>query len=282
MVLELWHEFFARPILEYSGYNVVNTLVYGAVLLGVAFGLVYPFFKKRGINFDYGFFKAVLPYIILGSTFRIFEEANSSVFFFQRSANPLELGFYMVSPGIYVLMGVLAIISLYASLRLAPKIGMNPLRMFGLAGWVAVLPVVFFQLLHLTRPIEFLFVWVAVGVIVAGLYHAFRLLKKNVLKERLNVAALAAQATDGVATFTALGFFSSYSEQHVVSNFIIQNFSPAAFVVVKVALALLILYFVDKEIESSSLRNFIKIFIIILGFAPGIRDAFSLGLTTLG
>jgi uncharacterized membrane protein len=36
MLENFWAEFFAKPILEYSGYNLVNTLVYGLILLAVS------------------------------------------------------------------------------------------------------------------------------------------------------------------------------------------------------------------------------------------------------
>jgi uncharacterized membrane protein len=281
MVFAFIKKYFFDPIEEYSGYNPVNTVVYGIILLAVSFYLIYPFFKRRGIKFDWDFFKAVFPFILFGSTFRVFEEKTSAVFFFERSSNPLSFGYYVVSPGIYIAVGLLTIFLLVASIKIGKRLNKSPLKIFKLFGWLLALPIVFFHILHLTHPIEFLFVLATVIAIILALIVVFKFLNLRLLKDKLNIATLASQTTDGIATFTALTFFKSYSEQHVLSNLIIQNFSPAAFVLVKIALVLLIIYFVDKEVEDQTLKNFIKIFIIILGFAPGIRDTFSLGLTTL-
>src|SRR3989344_2100965 len=89
-------QYFFDPILEYSGYNIVNTLVYGIILLVVAFYLVYPFFNRKGVKFDTKFALAVLAFVLFGSTIRILEDLR----IFGRSANPLDPGFYTITPGI--------------------------------------------------------------------------------------------------------------------------------------------------------------------------------------
>ncbi len=281
MVSDLINDFFVDPIASHGGYNLVNTLVYALILLGIAFFVVFPFFKKKGIKFDFEFFKAVFPFIVLGSTIRIFEENYSAVYFelFERSTNPLTFGFYTVSPGIYVLIGFLTIFSLILSFALSKKLNKEPLKIFMGIGVILSLPVVLYHLLHLTRPIEFFFVFIFTAVIVFALKFVSEKMNSKILSSNLNLAVLFGQALDGVATFTAMTFFSSYSEQHVLSDFVIQNFSPAAFILVKVILALLVLWYADKEIEDEKMRNFIKLFVIIIGFAPGIRSVFSLGLT---
>ncbi len=282
MVLDLINEFFVEPIATHAGYNLVNTLVYAAILLGIAFFIVFPFFKKKGITFDFDFFKAVFPFIILGSTVRIFEENYSAVYLdlFERSIDPLTFGFYMVSPGIYILIGLLTILSLVISFPLANALKKKALDVFMAIGIILAAPVVLYHLFHLTNVFEFFFVFLLTGIIVFGLKFLTEKFNYKILSDNLNLAVLFGQTLDGVATFTALSFFS-YSEQHVFSDFIIQNFSPAAFILVKVLLALVVLWYVDKEVEDPALKNFIKLFVIIIGFAPGIRGAFSLGLTTI-
>jgi len=281
MVLDLINEFFVNPITSHSGYNLVNTLVYAAILLGIAFFVVFPFFKKKGISFDFDFFKAVFPFIVLGSTIRIFEENYSAVYFslFERSTDLFSFGFYTVSPGIYIFIGLLTIFSLVLSFFLSKHLKKEPLKIFMGIGIVLCVSVVLYHLLHLTHPIEFFFVFILTGIIVFAVKLITEKLNFNLLSAKLNLAVLFGQTLDGVATFTALSFFPSYSEQHVLSDFVIQNFSPAAFILVKVLLSLAILWYVEKEIQDEKLKNFIKLFVIIIGFAPGIRDAFSLGLT---
>lgn len=281
MVLEFFQKFFIDPIANYQGYNPVNTIVYALILLGVAFFFIYPFFSKRGIKFDWKFMKAVFPYIVLGSTLRVFEEKYSNVFLFQRSANPLELGFYTITPGIYIAIGLFAILSLIASIMIAKKLNKQTTTIFGIIGAVPAGIIILYELTKLTHAFEFTIVFVMLAIVLGLLYIALNFLKKPLFKDKLNIMAIAAHSMDGIATFTALTFFSTFSEQHFVSNFIIQNFSPFAFVIVKVILITIIVYLLDKEVEDENLRGFIKILIAILGFAPGIRDTFSIGLTLL-
>lgn len=281
MASDLINDFFIQPIASHSGYNLINTFVYAGILLAIAFFVVFPFFKKKGITFDFEFFKSVFPFIVFGSTIRIFEENYSNVYLelFERSTNPFSFGFYTVSPGIYILVGLITILSLIISFFIAKHFQKNVLQVFKGIGILLCVPVVLYHLLHLTHVFEFLFVFFLTLLIVFIVWFADKKLKKNILSARLNQAVLLGQTLDGVATFTALTFFS-YTEQHVFSNFIILNFSPFAFVLVKVFLVLIVLWYVDKEVEDEKLRNFIKLFVIIIGFAPGIRDVFSLGLIT--
>jgi len=71
----------------------------------------------------------------------------------------------------------------------------------------------------------------------------------------------------------------SCGEQHPLTNAILQ-ITPALFYVVKIAVVLLILYYVDKELKNQNLKDFIKLLIIILGFAPGMRDALTVAVGT--
>lgn len=282
MIGEFFNTYFCESITQYQGYNPVNTIVYMAILLFVSFFIIYPFFNKRGIKFDFQFFKNVFPYILLGSTVRIFEDMQ----LLERSCNPLELGFYTISPGIYIAVGLFAIFSLIISMKLGKRYGIDRLRFFGIFGYLVALPIAFVLLISLRNPIEFLFVYFIVFFIVVILYCVFKFFNLELFHNKLNIAALAGQALDGAATFTALVFFPKFSEQHVVSNLLIDGvnsltnttfFGPFAFLIVKVSLVLFIIYFLDQEVKNKNLCSFIKIFIIILGFAPGIRDSFSLG-----
>ncbi|RME80225.1 MAG: DUF63 family protein, partial [Methanobacteriota archaeon] len=70
----LVYDYFIYPIEAHAGYNVVNTVVYGAIGL-VALFLIYKWFHKKGWKFDWHFFKSLIPFIILGSTKRVVTDA---------------------------------------------------------------------------------------------------------------------------------------------------------------------------------------------------------------
>ncbi|MDO8537760.1 MAG: DUF63 family protein, partial [archaeon] len=208
--------FFINPIVNYEGYNPVNTIVYALILLAVAFLFVYPFFNKKGIKFDWQFMKAVFPYIILGSTLRVFEETYSNVFMFARSVNPLELGFYLITPGIYIAIGVFAILALIFSIWAGKKLNKNVLTIFGIIGIIPAIIIVLYQLTKLTHLFEFVAVFVMLAIVLGVLYIILNFLKIPIFKDKLSVMAIAGHSMDGIATFTALTFFSTFSEQHFV------------------------------------------------------------------
>jgi uncharacterized membrane protein len=116
-------------------------------------------------------------------------------------------------------------------------------------------------------------------IIIMGLaYFIAKKIKPELVYDKLNLLAVGGQALDGTATFVATQLLTC-GEQHPLSNAILGVF-PVLFVLIKVAVAFAIIYYVDKEIEDPNLRGFIKVFIMILGFAPGIRDAFTVGVGT--
>ena len=108
---------FLNPIKYTSGFTWVNTLVYAVILLGIAFLIVYPLFNKKGIKFDLKFFLALLPFIIFGSALRVLTDLS----LWEKTANPLDWRFYTVTPGIYLLVGLTAIIGLALILLLSKK-----------------------------------------------------------------------------------------------------------------------------------------------------------------
>jgi uncharacterized membrane protein len=98
---------------------------------------------------------------------------------------------------------------------------------------------------------------------------------------RENCGLLWAHLFDASTTFTALQFFGSagYYEQHVVSNMIIGALGPAGQFVLKLVVLIPVLWLLDKELpkpQDAQLRGFIKIAILILGLAPGVRNALRL------
>ncbi|NOX72005.1 MAG: DUF63 family protein [Candidatus Micrarchaeota archaeon] len=277
-------EYFISPITSHSGYNPVNTLAYSLMAIVLLFFLIYPYLEKKKIKFDYRFALAVLPYVLFGSTVRIFEESYSSVHLIARSANPVEMGFYFISPGIYIMVGLLTIASLLVSIKLSRKKKWDKINTFRNIGIVLALPVVLWHLTHLTHYEAFISILLTAAAFSGAVFIVFGKVKSRLFADRMNKLALIAQTLDGAATSIILQFYPVYTEQHFISNAIIQAFGPFAFLVTKIIVAIAVLYFIDrikrsKEI-SGNFAGFVKLLIIILGFATGTRDMFSVAMTT--
>lgn len=283
-IYEILNEYFASPIIEHSGYNPVNTLVYALIAVVVCLFVIYPYLNKKKIKFDYKFALAVIPYVIFGSTIRIFEEKYSSVYLITRSVSPLELGFYFISPGIYIMIGVLTLVSLIISIKISKKKKWDRLNAFRNIGIVLATPVLLWHFLHLTHPEAMILILMTVSSFSLGVIFIYKKFKNKLFRNKLNIFALAGQTLDGAATSIILQFYPVYKEQHFVSNAIIHAFGPFAFLITKMLVVIVVLYFIDyisarKEI-AGNFAGFVKILIIILGFATGTRDMFSIAMTT--
>ncbi|MFH1240081.1 MAG: DUF63 family protein [Candidatus Diapherotrites archaeon] len=274
----IWFEFFCKPVVEHTGYNLVNTLVYVAILLIAAFYVVYPMLSKKGIKFDLKFMLALMPYVILGSTFRVLEDMH----LLPRSCNPLELGFYTYTPGIYIFTFAITILMLVLSWKISKRNNGDFYKLFGSIGVILMAPIVAFLLLNFRAWPGFFAVIIGVVAITGIMYFIMTKFRKDFFKDRINLLAVSSQLLDGTATVIATegipftDIIYRCGEQHVLSEAVL-GVHPFAFVILKLILILLILHYVDKEIKDENMRGFIKVFLIILGFATGTRDLFTLG-----
>lgn len=279
MVGDFVFEYFCKPILERQGYNLVNTITYAAILLAIVFLLVLPWLKKTKLPLDHRFLAALLPFIVLGSSFRVFEDLG----IISRSCNPFSPEFYTITPGIYIAVGLLTILALWISTKLNQKQD-NPnktFQIFGGIGIILAIPALFFLGPHLivwdgmAGVLALALITTAIAVFGSRFFSK----TKKLFENKLNSLVFFGQMLDANATFVSLQFYNC-AEQHVLSAGIINMFGAFAFVIVKFFLIYLVLYFADKEIEDEKTRQFVKILIGIIGYAPGIRDLLTLGVGT--
>ncbi|MCD6476868.1 MAG: DUF63 family protein, partial [Candidatus Aenigmarchaeota archaeon] len=89
---------------------------------------------------------------------------------------------------------------------------------------------------------------------------------------KINASIIIAHLFDASSTFTALTFFG-FKEQHVVPTFLFNLFKgPWIFFPTKIIVVWSVLYLIDKYSDDKFFNNFLKIVILILGLALGIRD----------
>ncbi len=265
------HENYIRPMVDptVSGYNLVNTLTYGLILLAAAFYVIYPFLRKRGFTFDFAFLRSLLPYILFGISLRVLEDQNVLA----RSTNPLELGFYVFTPGIWILTFALVIIGLVLGKLAGKRFNHPDLRItFGFGLLVAATPFVL-TLLHAKEWMGAISILVLVGVLFFLTQLLAKRMKWTFFDHSLAKTAYIGQLLDASATFVALEFFSC-GEQHVIPRLLFGAFGNVSFFFVKIPLILLVLYYLDKEYqkEDPHLQGFILLFISILGLATGGRN----------
>jgi len=276
-----FEDYFIEPMTNpmVQGYNLVNTIVFIAILAAAAY-LVFRVFRKR-IAFDYRFFLALTPYILFGISMRVMMhriEAGSLVLEgIVKTASPLEPGFWFFTPGIWLLTFALVLAGLFVG-GVHKKLNRKRLFWFGciVMGWP-----LFFNFLAFNNWAWFLGAAVLIAAVSYGLCLGIdRLTKYKIMRDPLNLFIVAGQGLDGIASAVAISFFS-FSEQHVVSNMLI-DIHPVLFVAVKLGIAVLIAYFLDDYLKENPKKKqvvgFVKLVIAVLGFATGLASLFKLGI----
>ena len=266
------YEHFIRPMVDSSvpGYNPVNTIVYGIILLVLSFYVIYPFLHKRGVKFDWHFMKMLLPYILFGASLRVLEDQH----ILMRSTNPLELGFYIFTPGIWILTFVLVMLGLGLGQLYKKKTGKSALQFAFYFGIILSAPLLILNLFNGQEWMGFAAILAIAAVISGIVFWIAKNQKWGFLNNRLTKLAFFGQILDASATFVALEFFGC-GEQHVLPRLLFGAFGNLSFFFVKIPITLLVLYYLYKEFSKENDSNqygFILIFLCILGLATGMRD----------
>jgi uncharacterized membrane protein len=265
-------EYFVNPILyqdKYAPYNAYNTIVY-AIIAIIAVFLLYKAFRKAGITINKEFFKAIIPFVLFGSILRVAEDAHLAPRAVEVAGITL---FPFVTPGIYILTFLLFGVSMVASLKLygpGEKFA-KAVRAFGVGLSTAAFVVSLPAIVKLANAVPFL----AITGLACLVWYAFKIVwKKRGLKTSFaEESVVFAQALDGSATFVGVGLLG-YSEQHIVGNAIFSLFGgPWAFLALKIAFALVVVELVRKEKIGDGEKNYLLLLVMILGLAPGLRDA---------
>lgn len=248
-------EYFLQP--KASGYDVPKTLTFALVLVAAVYGL-YRLLRRLGVKADVRLAVAVAPYVVLGATVRVLEDAHA-----------LPDSFLFVTPMIYILIFSVTFAVLLASLLAQRRFGLAYHKPLFLAG-VLMLP---FALARL--PAGNLQAALPALVLFAPWVFGSRFVKWS--KE--NKLVTLTHMLDSTVTAVSMQFFG-YSEQHVLPTAIIGVFGPFSFVAVKIVAVVAILAAIDrftgKDERSRDFANYVKLVIGILGAATGTRDFITL------
>ncbi len=243
----------------HPGYTLFNTIIFG-IILGIIVIFVIKMFKY--IKKDPGeLLIPVIPFIFLGSGARAL--VDNGIY-------PLIL--WLVTPGIYVLTGLITITTLFISVYVEKKTNFDYRYLMFIIGAILCIPnIIFINHINWTAFIEVVGFW----AIISSIFVLIRN-KWDLLKNKLNLSALLAHLFDASSTFVAVDFYG-YGEQHVLPN-ALTGITGTAFVMfpLKIAVILGALYVIDEYIEDKTIANMLKLAIFILGLAPGLRNFLSL------
>ncbi|MGZ7181474.1 MAG: DUF63 family protein [Halobacteriota archaeon] len=260
------NDYYINPIIYDTGYNIVNTITW-AVVLGLSLFGVLKLLNKLKVNVDNVFILAVSPYLFVGGSLRVVEDAGIV-------SAPLK--YLFITPLIYFFIFAACITVLIASVALERSVGIKyfwPFSLFG-AAW-SIFNVWLLYLKAESFDGTVLLVVGAVGFALALIvYVVGRLLNSPLLRDRVNAFIIDSQLLDATATSYGITFLP-YAEKHVLPTFLI-DLTGTAFIMypLKIAVIIPVLYIIDHYLkeESQSLTGLVKLAILTVGLAPAIRN----------
>jgi uncharacterized membrane protein len=266
MIENFINENFLNPLCHY--YTTIGTLTYGLILILAVLG-TYKLLKKLKIKIDKKFFLALLPFIIYGGWTRALRDYNLGIYGQSK---------LFCSPPIYFFVYAITLASLLLSLlieRKTRKISYEKIMMV-----IGTL----FLMYDLSLTVIKNFFGFSVIIILVGswglIFYGIHKLRPKLLSLE-NAGILVSHLFDASSTFTALTFFSFY-EQHVLPNFFIKTLNLGSWVMfpLKIVVVWTVLYYIDESKEDMFFKRFLKIIILILGLALGVRDFLSVSMFT--
>ncbi len=243
----------------HPGYTILNTIVFG-IILGLIILLIIKMFKW--IDKDpHELFIPILPFIFFGSSARAL--VDNGIY---------PLTYILVTPGIYVLTGLLAIITVLLSVLIERKTDWDYRYIIFAVGVVICIPNIYYsQHINYLAASQILGSWALISIIFILISR-----KWSLLKDKFNLNVLLAHLLDASTTFIAVDYYG-YGEQHVLPNALTQMADTALVMYpLKIVVILPALYIIDGYIEDKTIRNMLKLAIFILGLAPGLRNFLSL------
>lgn len=247
-------EYFIDPIYQGTGYNAVNTVVYG-LLLGFGIMGCDALLRRLGLRIDRRFLVALLPFLALASTLRSLVDAQL-----------LPRSFFLITPGIFILVTALAIGALVVGQALPGRFRYP----YGTAsiGLALLLYPASILIPHVKSYTPLLQIGLLLAVTAALTVIA---LKRLGWGDPFIQALFAAHLLDASATIVAVEYYGFW-EEHVFEDYLIQA-AGTAYVILPFKLLVLglVITFLRRTLEGDSLR-FWYFALFVLGFAPGLRD----------
>ena len=264
---DFFQKYYVEPILTGSGYNIVNTITYAAILI-IAALLTYKLLKALKVSIDRKFLVGILPYIALGGILRSIEDFGESLL--------LEKNFFLITPLIYFTIFAIALAALLISILIQKKFNKSyHITWFAIGVGVALAALAAMKLTNfygMALMLGIFIGWVIVFIAVKKIAEKKNISSINNFLTWENILVLLIHLFDATTTFVSIQFFPYY-EQHVLPSFLIGIAGPIVMFPLKLAVVGATLYVFDKELKNEEQkRTFLKIIVMVVGMGPGIRN----------
>ncbi len=280
MISDFIYKYYIDPIRYGQAYNVVDTLTY-AIILVVGIYLLYRWMSgssfMTGSDFTFGktFILSTVPYVILGGLLRVIEDTGMIT---------SDWRFLLITPLIYFVLFAFTLGMLFLSQYLVHKgITDTVFRFYAFAGslsvFVASLVLISWSQTHYGIDLFILAIIPLMATAATAIVWATMryVLSWTYVTDPLYITLIFGQLLDASATSYGIDFHPSvqYVEQHVVGSSLI-NMTGTAFVMFPLKLLILfpavyVMQLYRKE-ANPVFWHLILLAMIVVGFAPGVRD----------
>ncbi len=277
MVSEFLYTYFINPIYTGEGYNIYNTLVYAALLLLGLYG-VERFLERLEVKIDARLFRSLVPFVILGGLLRGLES------YYRATGQGVHA--YLVTPGLYIMLTVIAATCLWLSRRMAEEEYDRPLLRMGVIlaalGLVPVLSMVAEVLsggaidIFTGQPLTlngkvFVLIWVSAAILSGIILLGAKRIKGLYTSENaliiFGIMLMASSATLGAMLL-------GYRGEQMLTEAML-SFSPYLYLIFNAAIVLVVLYLLEDTREKNWywLGKFV---ILVLGLPHGIHNSIAI------
>jgi uncharacterized membrane protein len=280
MVSDFIYKYYIDPITQGQAYNIVDTLTY-AIILVVGVYLLYRWLTTStwladiGFEINQGFILATIPYVILGGVMRVIEDTGMIT-------GPAK--FLLITPLIYFVLFVFTVGMMFLSLFLVKQGMVARFNVFYAGAGVFALVVSCLVLAawsttHQGADLFILFIIPFMALCATTVVWAFMryVLSWAYVADPLYITLLFGQLLDASATSYGIDLHPSvqYVEQHVVGGTLIEA-TGTAFVMFPLKLVVLFpaIYIMElyRKEANAAFWHLVMLAMIVVGFAPGIRD----------
>ena len=261
----------------FSGYTVFNTVVY-TLILAIFVVAIIKMFKKLDID-PISIFYAIIPFIFLGSSTRALVDNG----FYPKTV-------FLITPGLYILVGLITIASFLLSIYLFNKMEIDYRYTLFFLGIIFSVPnIILFSKLNFISIIYVLITWIIASLIFMAIAFLVLYVKnknshnaiEKILEHKINFSIVLAHLFDASTTYVAVEYYNYY-EQHVLPNALNQLFDTyLTLFPMKIIVIVAVLYIIDQYFEDQTIKNLLKLTVFVLGLAPGLRNILTMALATI-
>ncbi|MBN1454846.1 MAG: DUF63 family protein [Methanomicrobia archaeon] len=264
--------YFIHPITLDTGYNPVNTVTWALVLVAFLF-LTLKLLQWLKIRIDRRFIAAVLPYIVVGATLRVIEDAEFVM---------PPLSYLLITPLIFFLIFGCSLILLILAVQItkARRIVTDKnthVHAFGLFGllWCLTNLALLFWFTSIAVPwVPFAVIGIA-AALTGAIYALATRYNIRFLTDRLNLAVIAAHLLDATSSFIGIDLLG-YAGKHVIEGMIVEYTGTAAgMFLLKLGILIPVLYVLNTQFtekDEDELKHLVLLALLMIGLAPAVRN----------